>query len=163
MLSDYESGSPPSRDESSMSFPCLQQKINTNFKNLKLEPITTRHRSFDFGAHYRQLYLNHEREPNPRHINSSDTAKWIMNQSTNLKEVKSPSLERLPSEVIGDRTKLVLNSVFSSDSECKVPPIWCMDYMDNLVVLGCSNGRLEFWEGTTGKFKVRYCFIKFLM
>lgn len=158
MLSDYESGSPPSRDENSMSFPCLQQKININFKNLKLEPVTTRHRSFDFGSHYRQLYLNHEREPISRHRNSSDIAKWIVNQATlNLKEQKSPSLEKLPSELNSDRTssKLVLNSVCNGDSDSKIPPIWCMDYMDNLIVLGCANGRLEFWEGTTGTFKVR--------
>ncbi|XP_067004981.2 sterol regulatory element-binding protein cleavage-activating protein isoform X2 [Anabrus simplex] len=34
-----------------------------------------------------------------------------------------------------------------------VPPIWCVDCHENLVVLGCANGRLEFWEGSVGKFK----------
>jgi len=35
-----------------------------------------------------------------------------------------------------------------------VPPIWCMDCRENLVVIGCANGRLEFWEGSSGSFKV---------
>lgn len=160
MLSDYESGSPPSRDENSMSFPSLQQKINTNFRNLKLEPVMNqRHRSFDFGEHYRQLYLNHEHDSHIRH-KSSDTVRWIMNQAlvnTNSQK-KSPSCERLPSDASDTKpsNKLIINnSVFSEcDTNNKVPSIWCMDYMDNLIVLGCSNGRLEFWEGTTGKFKV---------
>lgn len=157
MLSDYESGSPPSRDENSMSFPSLQQKINTNFTNLKLEPVTTqRHKSFDFGSQYRQLYLNHEREPIVRHRNS-DTVKWIINQaSVNLNNVKSKSCDKLPSE--NDKTcNRLVNGVCNGDvvntDTSKVPPIWCMDYLDNLIVLGCSDGRLEFWEGTTGKFK----------
>nr|CAD7460238.1 unnamed protein product [Timema tahoe] len=35
-----------------------------------------------------------------------------------------------------------------------VPPIWCVDCEENLIVVGCANGRLEFWEGSTGTFKV---------
>jgi hypothetical protein len=33
-------------------------------------------------------------------------------------------------------------------------PIWCLDFLDNLIVIGCADGRLEFWEGTTGSIKV---------
>lgn len=33
-------------------------------------------------------------------------------------------------------------------------PIWCLDYLDNLIVIGCADGRMEFWEGTTGTLKV---------
>ncbi|KAL9705839.1 hypothetical protein quinque_009357 [Culex quinquefasciatus] len=31
--------------------------------------------------------------------------------------------------------------------------IWCLD---NLIVTGCADGRLEFWEGITGNFKGIY-------
>ncbi|KYQ48506.1 Sterol regulatory element-binding protein cleavage-activating protein [Trachymyrmex zeteki] len=34
-----------------------------------------------------------------------------------------------------------------------IAAIWCMDYQENLIVVGCANGSLEFWEGTTGRFK----------
>lgn len=33
-------------------------------------------------------------------------------------------------------------------------PIWCLDYLDNLIVIGCADGRLEFWEASTGNLKV---------
>lgn len=33
--------------------------------------------------------------------------------------------------------------------------IWCLDFVDNLIAVGCADGRLEFWEGSTGKEKVR--------
>lgn len=41
-------------------------------------------------------------------------------------------------------------------NEKPAPPIWCLDYLDNLIVIGCADGRLEFWEGTTQKFKCVY-------
>lgn len=37
-----------------------------------------------------------------------------------------------------------------------VSPIWSLDFVDNLVAIGCADGRLEFWEGTTGSFKCIY-------
>lgn len=33
-------------------------------------------------------------------------------------------------------------------------PIWCLDYVDNLIVIGCADGRIEFWEASTGNLKV---------
>lgn len=35
-------------------------------------------------------------------------------------------------------------------------PIWCMDFSNDLVILGCADGRLEFWEATTGKLMVSF-------
>jgi hypothetical protein len=37
----------------------------------------------------------------------------------------------------------------------QMAPIWCLDCHENLIVVGCANGRLEFWEGSTGIFKVK--------
>ncbi|EDS38075.1 sterol regulatory element binding protein cleavage-activating protein, partial [Culex quinquefasciatus] len=34
--------------------------------------------------------------------------------------------------------------------------IWCLDLLDNLIVTGCADGRLKFWEFTTGNFKGIY-------
>ncbi|XP_071451860.1 sterol regulatory element-binding protein cleavage-activating protein, partial [Hetaerina americana] len=33
------------------------------------------------------------------------------------------------------------------------PPVWCIDFRDNLIALGCANGHLELWDGSSGKFK----------
>lgn len=35
-------------------------------------------------------------------------------------------------------------------------PVWCIDYLDNLVAVGCANGRIEFWEIPTGRLKCIY-------
>ncbi|EDS38164.1 conserved hypothetical protein [Culex quinquefasciatus] len=35
-------------------------------------------------------------------------------------------------------------------------PIWCLDFLDNLIVIGCADERLEFWDGTTGNLKGIY-------
>lgn len=33
-------------------------------------------------------------------------------------------------------------------------PVWCMDYCSDLIILGCADGRLEFWEMTSTKLMV---------
>lgn len=38
-------------------------------------------------------------------------------------------------------------------------PIWCMDCKNNLVVLGCIDGCMEFWECASGQLKVRRKFL----
>lgn len=44
-------------------------------------------------------------------------------------------------------------------------PVWCMDFCNDLIILGCADGRIEFWEASSGKFMViilyfvcQYCF-----
>ena len=34
--------------------------------------------------------------------------------------------------------------------------VWAMDVSDGLLVLGCSNGRIELWESFSGKLKVKF-------
>ncbi|XP_037940962.1 sterol regulatory element-binding protein cleavage-activating protein [Teleopsis dalmanni] len=35
-------------------------------------------------------------------------------------------------------------------------PIWCLDYFDNLIAVGCANGRIELWETPAGLLKCVY-------
>lgn len=37
-------------------------------------------------------------------------------------------------------------------SQC--PQIWCISSTDNIIVVGTSTGRVEFWEATSGQFSV---------
>lgn len=141
-LSDYESGSPPSRDELLTTFPSFQHKINTNFSGLRLQPISfekLQSNKYDFGEEYRQLYLDHghyRRVQNRRR----DTMRWVQ-------------VQREFNEELDDRRKDRMRGK-EGGVGVGVSPIWCMDFVDNLVVLGCADGRLEFWEGLTGKLKV---------
>ena len=34
------------------------------------------------------------------------------------------------------------------------PTVWAMEYSDGYLVLGCSNGRIEIWDTSTGSLKV---------
>lgn len=61
-----------------------------------------------------------------------------------------------------DQVKLSSESINSLNISKKpkatynTSPIWSLDFIDNLIVIGCADGRLEFWEGTTGSFKCIY-------
>ncbi|TDG49175.1 hypothetical protein AWZ03_004475 [Drosophila navojoa] len=35
-------------------------------------------------------------------------------------------------------------------------PVWCLDYFDNLIAVGCANGRVELWEVPAGVLKCAY-------
>jgi hypothetical protein len=59
---------------------------------------------------------------------------------------------RVPSPI--EATEMCGEKGSAVDTEPQRPPIWCLDCHENLVAVGCANGRLEFWEGTTGTFKV---------
>ncbi|KAH8297118.1 hypothetical protein KR044_005094 [Drosophila immigrans] len=37
-----------------------------------------------------------------------------------------------------------------------VSPVWCIDYFDNLIAVGCANGRVELWEAPAGVLKCAY-------
>jgi hypothetical protein len=48
------------------------------------------------------------------------------------------------------------NSLTKANNNSNASPIWSLDFIDNLVAIGCADGRIEFWEGTTGSFKCIY-------
>lgn len=43
-----------------------------------------------------------------------------------------------------------------STQQYKSSPVWTLDFTDNLIVIGCACGRLEFWEATTGTLRTIY-------
>lgn len=36
------------------------------------------------------------------------------------------------------------------------PNIWCLDVYDGLIVAGCSDGGIEFWDSTNGSLKYQH-------
>lgn len=133
-LSDYESGSPPSRDD---TLPRIKRRINTDFSLAKHSPNSSLDSKSDFMRSYRHFYV----EDKVRNRKSFGEVSRNWNSENSEGSLKNDKLTR---EL--------------SDSGCniggKLSPVWCIDYVDNLVVIGCADGRLEFWEGTTGKLKV---------
>ncbi|XP_060518686.1 sterol regulatory element-binding protein cleavage-activating protein isoform X2 [Cylas formicarius] len=57
----------------------------------------------------------------------------------------------------GESAKLKMEARASSganeENPNKFPSIWCIDYLDNLLVVGCADGRLEFWDVLTNQLK----------
>ncbi|XP_017777723.1 PREDICTED: sterol regulatory element-binding protein cleavage-activating protein isoform X2 [Nicrophorus vespilloides] len=164
--SDYESGSPPSRDENFMSFPSLRNKINTNFSNFTLEPVTNTGDSYDFGDQYRELYANHSNKLKQRHYDGTGWLQCERNYSEpeNFSDRYTGANRSSAIDIRNSRhyskdymasmnSPKSVNGVSHNVCDYKVPPIWCIDFVDNLIVIGCANGRVEFWEGTTAKFK----------
>jgi WD40 repeat protein len=143
--SDYESGSPPSRCESSF-FPGLKHRINTNFANVKDHSKWSSYDAkVDFNRTYRELYF-HRDIPKGSRIKEAKKAKE--NKRFSYSE-SNRNFNKTDLEFVGDN--VTLNGAVDFNS--KLSPIWCMDYLDNLIVIGCADGRLEFWEGSTGRLK----------
>ncbi|XP_018321983.1 sterol regulatory element-binding protein cleavage-activating protein [Agrilus planipennis] len=173
-LSDYESGSPASHDDLLPTFPSLQHKININFSGLRLRADRT-NTLYDFGNDYRELYAEFQRLQRLKRRNN-DTARWVHVQRQYSRSgdfeidnnggmtsydclEKDEALKKSPRnykcEFFND-SRATNGGINSNDCVNKPSPIWCMDYVDNLIAIGCADGTLEFWEGTTGKFKCLY-------
>ncbi|XP_017876182.1 sterol regulatory element-binding protein cleavage-activating protein [Ceratina calcarata] len=120
--------------------PDLKSAINIKFSSMKHTPQQSSERGYDFGDRYKHLLEEHNKS-----IDELQTLEC-------LEQLSAPS-GRFNSSGLPDNVQ----SSFSTDKNMQinhaVPPIWCMDYQENLIVVGCANGNLEFWEGTTGKFK----------
>lgn len=129
-----KSESPPLRSPTSLNhheIPALQRKINCNFKQTSTPPINSKQSGFNFTTTYNKLFLDR------------------------VEDLSAESVQQNKSEK-SERTSFQSDSLESEDAEqlTGLPPIWCLDYVDNLIVLGCADGRIEFWEGSTANFKV---------
>lgn len=134
--------------DQTFDFPDLRPSINTKFTSTKFTSSPPRQQNYecgyDFGEQYKQLFEEH------RMSTASDNGMYKSYSNEQL--VSSPRslgvMNYLTDSVNSLSTEKTLQTTY------EVSSIWCMDYQENLIVIGCANGSLEFWEGTTGKFKV---------
>lgn len=148
-ISDSESDSSASDDKQVDQFLKVCNRINTNFSNIEWDIPRT---PYDFIKQYKRMYLTQKPKEFSKNFTSScECTTYIKCRHSgnpnklNIKDFAKSSV-RVCSE----------HSNNSAEEENGQPsPIWCMDYLENLIVVGCSNGRIEFWEGTMGKLKVR--------
>lgn len=82
-------------------------------------------------------------------------------EPVSVKSEASKNMSRMSSVSNVSNPKAYCNSNGSIDSSVSAknyspPRIWALDFIDNLIAIGCADGRLEFWEGTTGSFKCIY-------
>jgi WD40 repeat protein len=123
--------------DSAYDLPDLKPEINMKFSSIKYTPSQKNYdQGFDFGERYRTLMEQHNKSI--EEMQKSETRDNVSIGRLNISDSTS--------SINTDRT--ITSHVISA--------IWCMDYQENLIVVGCANGSLEFWEGTTGKFKVSH-------
>lgn len=121
--------------------PDLKPAINIKFSSLKHTPLQTNYdQGFDFGERYRTLLREHNKS-------IEEMQKCEIREHLSVPPGK---LNKLGGSVSSINTDRIIQTSHG------ISAIWCMDYQENLVVVGCANGNLEFWEGTTGRFKVRH-------
>lgn len=156
-LEVFESGS-PSKD---ISLPKLLNKINTDFSHNENSYSTSPNSKSDFDRSYRYFYTNHnyetnlrQRDDSNRKSSTSDCVKYV---SKNLSRTKSDSENNFFKYTeSGEKAVSFTRQCSDCDkfSDYELSQIWCIDYLDNLIVAGCADGRLEFWEVNTNKLKV---------
>lgn len=123
---------------SAYDLPDLKPAINIKFSSVKYTPSQKSYeQGFDFGERYKILLEEHNR--------SIDKM-----QKSEVREQLTVVPGRL--NTLGGSTSFI-NAERTMQTSHVISAIWCMDYQENLIVVGCANGSLEFWEGTTGKFK----------
>ncbi|XP_066601673.1 sterol regulatory element-binding protein cleavage-activating protein isoform X2 [Prorops nasuta] len=125
--------------DNAYDLPDLKPAINFKFSTVKYSPLQKNYdQGFDFGDKYRRLLDDHNRSIDEmQRSESGETLSVFCGRMTHTSTDSMTSLST-------DKTVQMSHTI---------SPIWCMDYQENLIVVGCANGSLEFWEGTTGRFK----------
>ncbi|XP_015600062.1 sterol regulatory element-binding protein cleavage-activating protein isoform X2 [Cephus cinctus] len=124
--------------DQNFEFPDLKPVINTKFSTMKYSPTQANYeQGFEFGERFKQLFNEHRTEE----LDKCESAEQLVSCPGRLN--KNDLMDSMTS-LSTDRTMQIAPNI---------SPIWCIDYQENLIVVGCANGSLEFWEGTTGRFK----------
>lgn len=175
------SGSPP--DFEFISHPLISSNVPTNYQPLRSSQVSHHNRSlpirrsFDINElQYKQLRLSPT--SGSKDLFNRKTRQNISHGFTYLLGNKVPSSKNtltkcshIESNPVGNimpnymptvpiqRSHSLKNTEDSVDAvtlrrnPCGASPIWCLDFQDNLIVVGCADGRIEFWEGMSGNFK----------
>ncbi|KAL4717852.1 hypothetical protein ACJJTC_001001, partial [Scirpophaga incertulas] len=80
---------------------------------------------------------------------TEDNVNNIINNNSKRRVASNSSIERGNNERINAEDK--------SDgtmSGLSYSPVWCMDFTNDLIIIGCADGRIEFWDAVSGELKV---------
>lgn len=94
-----------------------------------------------------------------------DSSEQSVNSLRNKSNNKSTLSDSGPTAE-DDKSEDVVSNLDWRGKAIKESPVWCMDFCNDLIILGCADGRLEFWEASTGKLMVcllSFCFLFLLV
>ncbi|XP_052897024.1 sterol regulatory element-binding protein cleavage-activating protein isoform X1 [Anopheles moucheti] len=142
----------------------LKKKLHFNFSSLDSSTASSQasdSKLFDFQAQYERFFTSCPPQSTPSSgtdlrnrftPNGSLTAGWG-DTGVPLEEQSSNSHWTARPTTLSNECPQPPGSPKQATQHHHVSPIWCMDFLDNLIVIGCADGRLEFWEGSSGSFK----------
>lgn len=153
------------RKSGDLTFPDLRSSINTNFSSLASSPHSLSaddsKSGYDFGSKYRELFQLHRLscDLSSSTLDSEDVSEDCSYGSLNS---SAPQNSFISPQLSVDEFAYRRSSA-EDPIPVPVPPVWCIDCRENIVVLGCADGRLEFWEGASGRFKVGQSYLSLLL
>ncbi|CAG4942250.1 unnamed protein product [Colias eurytheme] len=146
-------------------------QFQSNKRNPSLCLPVAENTKYNFAKTYRDLYFSDEHDMYETKENL-DINKYSANREFCGNNIKEKVIDE-STYVNSDKVLKNTHELRKSDSEdavtnlnwrskpMKESPVWCMDYCNDLIILGCADGRLEFWEATSGKLKcVFWCMEK---
>lgn len=141
----------PEQSPTSFAFK-LKKKLQFNFtspQNQTQDPAPQKDPSlFDFAAQYEKNFTT-DHHPS---TNSQKLRNRFLTNSNPYYEVAATTGGSLSHQNSEEQPP----GSTARKKAYQTSPIWCLDFLDNLIVIGCADGRLEFWEGTTGNLKGIY-------
>nr|XP_026500680.1 sterol regulatory element-binding protein cleavage-activating protein [Vanessa tameamea] len=136
-------------------------------------PSAAENTKYEFAKAYRDLYYTEQsdiyelNEKTNSEVNNSCINKQDLNAAFKDSDISDESVfifDRSDDSInsLRNRGGSKINARTCSDAEnapntswrgraMRESPVWCMDFCNDLVILGCADGRLEFWEASTSK------------
>uniref|UniRef100_A0A1Q3F4L8 Sterol regulatory element-binding protein cleavage-activating protein n=1 Tax=Culex tarsalis TaxID=7177 RepID=A0A1Q3F4L8_CULTA len=151
----------PEQSPTSFAFK-LKKKLQFNFTspNQSQEPKTAKDPSlFDFAAQYEKNFTSDHATSAQKRLSNGGLGAELRNRFLSSSSAGSnPYYEAATVQQRQNHSEEAPQKPGSTARKktYQTSPIWCLDFLDNLIVIGCADGRLEFWEGTTGNFKGIY-------
>ncbi|CAG9781801.1 unnamed protein product [Diatraea saccharalis] len=140
------------RTESRESPPQLSVAETTRYNFAKSYRILT-------TTSYLFFYNLNISEPSVRTAEQSDMCdnNILLNDNSEVNLLHNRNKSRLVSgSSVENRTDSVVHPEAVTNSNWRgalitESPIWCMDFCNDLIIAGCADGRIEFWEASSGK------------
>lgn len=149
-------------------FPDLKSTIDVNFVSMykkiansdktktqsagidpKESKMENKMKGYDFEKQFGDVYTEHRKYLEEKRIHDQQRQQFV-DHSEEVRANRSKSWSE------GDFSLSDTSLNDSSSGELSPSPIWCLACRGNLIIAGCGNGKIEFWDSTTGALKCLY-------
>lgn len=100
---------------------------------------------FDFSTRFEGVYKEH--------LNLMEQEKIVRNKK---KQIEFPDVQFSLDDVDSRNSGSAAVASNEETDFTEAPAIWCLCFKDELIIVGCGNGRIELWDSSTGDLKCLY-------